>query len=91
MPIKEFEAERFEEIQSEILELLDEAKRIVQSTKNTIEIERMRGYWLAQIQTAVSKDHDYVSSSMFTMENTATFLNSIAEDEEEESDEEDES
>ncbi len=79
------DAERFAEIRGELAELVNEAQKIVQKTDNRVEYERMKGYWLANMRTALGSDHGYVGGCSFTMEDTENFLN----DETTEVDEED--
>ena len=65
--------ERLTEIHGEIQELLEEARRLVQH-EGGIEWERAKSYWLAHIETALSKETGYLGGSMFTMEDTLRAL-----------------
>ena len=71
-------AEELEEVQEQMLELLDQAERIVSGTN---EYDSARGYWLAHIKTALSNDHDYLGGSMSTMQDTIDALREGDEDE----------
>ena len=67
------QAERYREIIGEIHELLDEAKKIVRCGPR-ITSERARSYCHAHIATALDKDHEFLGSDMFTMEDIADEL-----------------
>jgi hypothetical protein len=60
---------RLREIQEQMLELLDEAKRIVSSKRKThrMTYERMKAYWHGHIQMALTNEHDYLGSGGATM------------------------
>jgi hypothetical protein len=75
---------RLVNIQNEMLELLDEASRLVRNNGGQ-EWERAKAYWVAQISMALSNNHNYVGGSMCTMEDT---IENLAPVEEEDSDEE---
>lgn len=64
---------RLVEIQDEMLDLLTEAKRLVRH-EGGISWERAKGYWVAQIETALSNEHDYLGGSMCTMQDTINEL-----------------
>lgn len=59
---------RLEEIRDTMLELLDEAKSIVNSKCSRLTKDRMRAYWFAQIQMALTDDHCYLGSAGATMQ-----------------------
>lgn len=81
--------ERLTDIHSEMMDLIEEASSLVRSNGG-IEWERANGYWVAQIKMALSNDHFYVGSSMFTMQDAIQSLDPGDEEEcaEEECDEE---
>ena len=58
---------RFEEIIGEIKELLEEAIELV---PEGITRSRAESYWYAHMIVNVSEDHDYMSSSMHSMQDT---------------------
>lgn len=62
--MSEFDQNRFEEIMYEIKDLVDEAFDLL---PEGFPQERAKGYWYAQIQTAINNDHEFMSSSMVTM------------------------
>jgi hypothetical protein len=62
--------DRLKEIQSEMLELLDEADRILRHDFKGMIYERARSYWLAHVKMALTKDHGYLGGSMCDFEDT---------------------
>lgn len=62
--------ERLREIQYEMLELLDEAKRILRDDFGGMTYERANAYWLAHVKMALTKDHGFLGGSMVDMEDT---------------------
>jgi len=58
---------RLEEIKNEMLDLLGEARELVEGTN---EEDRAEAYWLAHIEMALINEHRYVGGSMCTMEDT---------------------
>lgn len=59
--------QRFEEIIGEIKELLEEAIDLV---PQGMPLSRAKAYWYAHMIVNVSEDHDYMSSSMHSMQDT---------------------
>ena len=74
---------RLEEIKNEIRQLADEVYSIVKKKGDPIDIERAKSYWYAQIVMALDKDHSYLGSGGYTLDQTIGCL------EEEEFEEED--
>lgn len=58
---------RFEEIICEIKELLEEAIDLVPDYARA----RAESYWYSHISTSLNEDHDYLGSSMCSMQDTA--------------------
>ena len=75
----EIDHERFLEIKDEIECLANEAIQIVPRGFNR---DRAKAYWYGQIMTALSKNSDFIGSSMCTMEDTANEIDPGEEDEE---------
>ena len=71
-------AERLEEIQQEMLDLLNEARDLV---SGTAEEDRAHHYWYAHVKTALTDDHDYLGGSMFTMHDAIRALRGESEEE----------
>jgi len=62
--------DRLGEIQGEMLELLDEADRILRHDIGGMIYERARSYWLAHVKMALTKEHGYLGGSMVDFEDT---------------------
>lgn len=73
--------ERLTEIHGEMIELMEEARRLIQR-EGGITWERAKSYWLGHIEQALSKETRYVGSSMFTMEDTLRELDPGDDDDE---------
>ena len=69
--------DRLKEIRDEMLELLDEADRILRRDFGGLIYERAKSYWLAHVKMALTKDHGYLGGSMVDFEDT---LKEIEED-----------
>ena len=74
---------RLEHIKGRMEELIEEAKDLVQGADRAV-YARAKGYWIAAIITALSKEHEYMGGSMVTMEDTIEELAELAEDVEDE-------
>ena len=70
---------RFSEIMQEIKDLVNEAVAITKA-HDDMTYQRAKGYWAAHIAMAVDKDHGYLGSSMFTMEDALNDLESLDEE-----------
>lgn len=75
-------AERLLQIREQMDELLDESKDILESIPHEVDggmtWERAKLYWWAHIVTALSREHDYLGSSMFTMQDAVEELEKLA-------------
>jgi hypothetical protein len=83
MSLLKSEVDRLKEIQEEMSELLDEAKRLVQQSGDRFQIDRMKAYWHPHIQMALSDDHMYLGKDGATMQDCIESLESDCEDENE--------
>lgn len=81
MSLLKSEVDRLKEIQEEMSELLDEAKRLVQQSGDRFQIDRMKAYWHPHIQCALSNDHLYVGNDGATMQSCIESLDFEDEDE----------
>lgn len=72
-------AMKLEEIQDQVLELIYEARDLLEGTGITQ--QRAERYWLGHILTALLFDESYVGSSMFTMQDTINELKNGFEEE----------
>lgn len=61
--------QRLIDIKQEMLSLLEEAREIARQ-EGGVTYARAHGYWLAHIETAITRESDYIGASMFTMEDT---------------------
>ena len=57
------------EIQTQILDLLDQANQIVRKADRGI-CNRAESYWLAHAKMAITKEHFYLGGSTVTMDDT---------------------
>lgn len=75
---------RLLEIQEEMLDLIDQAKTLVRRSGNVHEYECAKAYWIANIEMALSNEHDYVGHAGRTFAETIGALEPSEEEEEEE-------
>ena len=58
------------EIQSQILELVEQARALLRRNELQGALMRAESYWIAHVITAVSNDHGYLGGSMVSLQNT---------------------
>ncbi len=58
------------EIQSQILELVEQARGLLRRNDLQGALMRAESYWIAHVITAVSNDHGYLGGSMVSLQNT---------------------
>lgn len=63
-------ADELRELQAQMLECLDQAKRLIEQTGQHITLQRAEAYWLAHVRIALTNDHGYLGGSMCSMEDT---------------------
>lgn len=67
-----------QEIKRELDEILPEIKTLVLNAqellRETSEAQRAESNWIAHILTALDKEHDYLGSSMITMQDSIDSL-----------------
>ena len=80
--------EQLTEIYEQMQELVHRAEMIM-VRESGIVYEQARGYWLASLKTALSKDHNYIGGCMFTMQDAVDHA-LIDEDDEDTNDSSDE-
>lgn len=66
---EDIDINRLEEIKEEMLELLDEADRLLSGAEGMV-YDRAKAYWIPHIKMALTKEHDYLGGSMETLEDT---------------------
>ncbi|MBI5923855.1 MAG: hypothetical protein HY847_19680 [Betaproteobacteria bacterium] len=62
-------ADELFDIQQELLELLDRARRLIRQAP-VITYQRADAYWLAHAVMAITRDHQLLGGSMMTMDET---------------------
>lgn len=58
------------EIQSQMLELVEQARALLRRNDLQGALMRAESYWIAHVITAVSNDHGYLGGSMVNLQNT---------------------
>lgn len=58
------------EIQSQILELVEQARGLLRRNGLHGPLMRAESYWIAHIMTAASNDHGYLGKSMVSLQDT---------------------
>ena len=58
------------DIQSQILELVEQARALLRRNGLQGALMRAESYWIAHVITAVSNDHGYLGGSMVSLQNT---------------------
>ena len=66
-------AEQLRDIQAELIDLLDQAQRLLRGTTGMTR-ERAESYWLAHARMAITKNHSYLGGSMVNMDDTIAEL-----------------
>ncbi len=61
---------RLSKIQDQMFELLEEARNLIRWSDNKSAYARADAYWLAHIESALTKEGHYLGSSMVTMDST---------------------
>ena len=72
--------ERLKEIKEEILELIREAEQII---RDYPESRAAENYWIPNVVTALTRQHDYLGGAMITMEESIEELEELLTAEEE--------
>jgi hypothetical protein len=76
--------EKLETIQGWMMELLEEARKILKKEVGGMAYERADAYWLAHVETALKKETRYLGGSMVTMDDTIEEVREVAEEKAEE-------
>jgi len=74
-------AEQLRDIQAEMIDLLDQAQRLLRSVPGMTR-ERAESYWLAHARMAITKNHGYLGGSMVDMDDTIAELENADEGDE---------
>lgn len=74
-------AEQLRDIQAEMIDLLDQAQRLLRNAPGMTR-ERAESYWLAHARMAITKNHSYLGGSMVNMDDTIAELENAEEGDE---------
>ena len=69
------------EIQSQILELVDQARALLRRNELRGALMRAESYWIAQVTTAISNNHGYLGKSMVSLQDTIDEIKDAEDDE----------
>jgi hypothetical protein len=58
------------EIQSQILDLVEQARALLRRNELQGALRRAESYWMAQVITAISNNHGYLGKSMVSLQDT---------------------
>jgi hypothetical protein len=58
------------EIQSQILDLVEQARALLRRNELQGALMRAESYWIAQVITAISNNHGYLGKSMVSLQDT---------------------
>ena len=58
------------EIQSQILELVDQARALLRLNEYQGALMRAEAYWIAHVTTAISNNHGYLGGSTVSLQDT---------------------
>ena len=58
------------EIQSQILELVEQARALLRRNELQGALMRAESYWIAHVTTAISNNHGYLGKSMVSLQDT---------------------
>ena len=69
------------EIQSQILELVEQARALLRNNELQGALMRAESYWIAQVTTAISNNHGYLGKSMVSLQDTIDEIKDAEDDE----------
>ena len=58
------------EIQSQILELVEQARALLRNNELQGALMRAESYWIAHVTTAISNNHGYLGKSIVSLQDT---------------------
>ena len=58
------------EIQTQILELVEQARALLRNNQYQGALARAESYWIAHVTTAISNNHGYLGKSMVSLQDT---------------------
>jgi hypothetical protein len=80
MPVTQDDVDRLREIKDQMVEMADEALRIVLRSGDRFQYDRAKAYWHPHIQMALSDDHRYLGRDGSTLEEAVDALEGQVED-----------
>ena len=69
------------EIQSQILELVEQARALLRKNEYEGALMRAESYWIAHVTTAISNNHGYLGKSMVSLQDTIDEIKDAEDDE----------
>ena len=69
------------EIQSQILELVEQARALLRNNECQGALMRAEAYWIAHVTTAISNNHGYLGRSMVSLQDTIDEIRDAEDDE----------
>ena len=69
------------EIQSQILELVDQARALLRHNEYQGALMRAEAYWIAHVTTAISNNHGYLGGSTVSLQDTIDEIKDAEDDE----------
>ena len=69
------------EIQSQILELVEQARALLRRHQLQGALMRAESYWIAHVTTAISNNHGYLGKSMVSLQDTIDEIKDAEDDE----------
>ncbi len=69
------------EIQSQILELVEQARALLRNNELQGALMRAEAYWIAHVTTAISNNHGYLGKSMVSLQDTIDEIKDAEDDE----------
>ena len=69
------------EIQSQILELVEQARALLRNNQYQGALARAESYWIAHVTTAISNNHGYLGKSMVSLQDTIDEIKDAEDDE----------
>jgi hypothetical protein len=69
------------EIQTQILELVDQARALLRRNELQGALMRAESYWIAHVTTAISNNHGYLGKSTVSLQDTIDEIKDVEDDE----------
>ena len=69
------------EIQTQILELVEQARALLRNNDHQGALMRAEAYWIAHVTTAISNNHGYLGKSMVSLQDTIDEIKDAEDDE----------